>query len=85
MREDHAGDAGHRQRIDEAGDRASAATSRTIAGRISLQHGSVSSGEVQGGDHEVDGLDADERDDDAAEAVDQQVAPQQRGRRRSAR
>ena len=53
-----------------------------------FQHDCLSSGEVQGRDDEVDGLDADERDDDAAEAVDQQVAPQQRagadrrGRRR---
>src|ERR1700674_41157 len=34
--------------------------------------------QMQGGDHEVDGLDADKRNDDAAEAVDQQVAAQQR-------
>ena len=33
---------------------------------------------MQGRDDEVDGLDADEGDDDAAEAVDQQVAAQQR-------
>ena len=32
----------------------------------------------EGGDDEVDHLDADERHDDAAEAVDQQVAAQQR-------
>ena len=54
-----------------------------MAGRISLQHDCFSSGEVQGGDDEVDRLDADERNDDAADAVDQQVAAQQRRRRRS--
>ena len=52
----------------------------TSAGRSCVQHGSVSSGEAQGGDDEVDRLDADERHDDAAEAVDQEVAPQQRRR-----
>src|ERR1700731_3823200 len=35
-------------------------------------------GEMQGGDDEVDGLDADKRNDDAADAVDHQVALQQR-------
>ena len=40
----------------------------------------ISSGEMQGGDDEVDDLDADERHDEAAEAVDQKVAAQQRGR-----
>src|ERR1700728_3900915 len=34
--------------------------------------------QVQGGDHEVDGLDADKGNDDAAEAVDHQVTAQQR-------
>jgi hypothetical protein len=33
---------------------------------------------VQGGDQQVDRLDADERNDDAADAVEQQIAPQQR-------
>ncbi len=32
-------------------------------------------GQVQGGDDEVDGLDADKGNDDAADAVDHQVAP----------
>src|SRR5262249_17883641 len=36
------------------------------------------SGEVEGGEHEIDRLDADEWNDDAADAIDQQVAPQQR-------
>src|ERR1700754_1945280 len=35
-------------------------------------------GQVQSRDHEVDGLDADEGNDDAAEAIDQQVTAQQR-------
>ena len=35
-------------------------------------------GQVQGGHHEVDGLDADKGNDDAAETVDQQVAAEQR-------
>ena len=41
--------------------------------------------QVQGRDHEVDGLDADERNDDAADAIDHQVTAQQRaGPRKSA-
>ena len=36
----------------------------------------VSSHEVKGRDHEVDGLHPDERNDDAADAVDPKVAPQ---------
>src|SRR6478752_7956024 len=63
---------------------AARATTKTIAGRISFnmtyppQAGA--SGQVQGSDNEVDRLDADERNDDAADAVDQQVASQQRTR-----
>ena len=34
--------------------------------------------ESKRGDDDVDDLDPDERDDDAADAVDQQVAPEQR-------
>ena len=37
----------------------------------------ISSGEVKRGDQQIQRLDADERDDDAADAVDQQVALQQ--------
>src|SRR3954451_18048827 len=33
--------------------------------------------EVQGNDHEIDRLDADEGNNNAAEAVDQQIAPEQ--------
>ena len=36
-------------------------------------------GQVEGGDDDVDELDADEGGDDAADAVDEQVAAQQRG------
>src|SRR6185369_1241400 len=43
-----------------------------------FKHGSVSLGEMQATDHEVDGLDADKWNDHAAEAVDQQVAAQKR-------
>ena len=38
----------------------------------------ASLGKPERGDDEIDELDADERHDDAAEAVDEQVAPQQR-------
>src|ERR1700755_3442969 len=48
-----------------------------MAGRISFNM-MFSSDEVQGGDDEVDRLDADERDDDAADAVDEKVTAQQR-------
>ena len=41
-----------------------------------------SSRQADGRDDQVDELDADERGDDAAQAVDQQVAPQQVGGRR---
>src|SRR5271167_3254978 len=65
------------------------AITRTMAGRISrnmanlpertnLQNENVCSDEMQGIDHEVDGLDPGERNDDAAEPVDQQVPLQQR-------
>ena len=50
-----------------------------MAGRISPQHGSPSSSfdQMQGGDGEVDRLDADKGNDDATEAVDQQITAQQ--------
>src|SRR5258708_37641994 len=38
------------------------------------------SGEMERGDQDVDGLDADERNDHAAEAVDKKIAGQNRGR-----
>src|ERR1700685_1403550 len=37
------------------------------------------SGEMQRGDHDVDSLDADERNNHAAEAVDNKIASQNRG------
>src|SRR5277367_2632598 len=40
----------------------------------------LTSGEMQRGDRDVDGLDADERNDHAAEAVDKKIAGQNRGR-----
>ena len=49
------------------------------------QHGShLLQIEADGIDDDVDGLDADERHDHAADAVDQQVAAQQRARRLTA-
>src|SRR3974390_51940 len=54
-------------------------TTRTIAGRISFNMALPRSGEVQCADKQVDRLDTDERNDDSAYTVDQQVAPQQRG------
>src|SRR5271154_1997954 len=40
----------------------------------------LTSGEMQRGDHDVDGLDADERNNHAAETVDEKIAGQNRGR-----
>ena len=44
-----------------------------------FQHGALLSGEADGGDGKVDQLDADERHDQPADAIDEQVALQQRG------
>src|SRR5580700_9867037 len=49
---------------------------RTTAGRSSRNMMS-SSREMQGRNNEVDGLDAEKRNQDAADAVDQQIATQQ--------
>src|SRR6185312_12763940 len=54
------------------------ATTKTMAGRISLSMVSSLS-EMQRGDGEINRLDADEGQDDAAGAVDEQIAPQERG------
>src|SRR6516162_2412653 len=54
------------------------ATMSTMAGRISFSM-ALSSGEVQGRNDEVNGLDADEWNNDAPDAVDKKIAPQQRG------
>src|ERR1700738_2179196 len=60
------------------------ATMNTIAGRISRNMmfllRPIFSSQVQGVDHEVDRLDADEWNNDAANAVNQQIAAQQRAR-----
>src|SRR3954451_7312469 len=58
------------------------ATMNTMAGRICFNMTSLlspdSSNQVQGRDHEVDRLDADERNDDAAKAINQQITLEQR-------
>src|ERR1700745_2692254 len=54
------------------------ATRTTMAGRISRNMTRSPSGEMQGRNDNVDGLDADERDDDAADAVDPKIAAEQR-------
>ena len=52
-------------------------TSKTIGGTKLSEHGSMLLYDQPQGDQEhVDQLDAEERDDDAAHAVDQQVAAQ---------
>src|SRR5215831_16148151 len=45
---------------------------------LSIKSGCVL-GEMHSGHHEVDRLDAEERNDDAADSVDQKVEPQQSG------
>src|SRR5215472_1196288 len=50
----------------------------TMAGRICFTMGQ-SSRKADGGHEHVDELDADERDDNAAKAVDQKIAPQDAG------
>ena len=55
-------------------------TTSTKRGADIFPHDGLSSGETQGHDDEVDGLDADKRKHDAAQAVDQQIAAQERGR-----
>src|SRR5664279_2395856 len=46
------------------------------APRISEKRSFIGLHQIEGGDDDVDGFNADERNDDAAEAVDQQVALQ---------
>src|SRR5580700_9653125 len=53
------------------------ATRTTIAGRISRNMTLCSSSQVQDRDHEIDGLDADEGDDYAADSIDQKIAQKQ--------
>src|ERR1700683_5651616 len=54
------------------------ATRTTIAGRISRNMTLCSSSQMQDRDHEIDGLDADKRNDHAADSVDQKIAQKQR-------
>src|SRR4029079_6593586 len=51
---------------------------KTMAGRTSCNMRLSCLGEVQGRDQEVDGLDADEWNEDAAKPVDQEIAAEQR-------
>ncbi len=82
MRKDELSDPGHSERIDEAGDHRHDDDHHDRRSDLS-QHEKQSSGKANGGDGEVDQLDADERHDDAAHAVDQQVSAQdRRGARR---
>ena len=66
---DGLGDAGHGQRIGEAGEDGQH-DDHDEGGAELVQHVNIPSGEAEGGDRDVDQLDADERHDDAAEAVD---------------
>ena len=45
-----------------------------MAGRICFSMGCVLQGEADGGDGYIDELDADERHNDAADAIDQEIA-----------
>ncbi len=70
-------DAGDRQRIGEAGE--DGEEDRQDDGGAKMDWSMVSH-QIEGGDDEVDQLDADERHDEPAEAVDEEVAAKQRGR-----
>ena len=72
-------DAGHGQRIGDAGEQREQRQQHERGAKMG-EHDSLlqAADREQRGDDEVDDLDADERHDDAAEPVDQQVAPQQR-------
>src|ERR1700692_960616 len=54
------------------------ATRTTIAGLISRNMTFCSSSQVQDRDHQIDGLDADEGDDYAADSINQKIAQKQR-------
>src|SRR5580704_17447579 len=54
------------------------ATRTTIAGRISRNMTVCSLSQMQDRNHEIDGLDADERDDHAADSIDQKITQKQR-------
>ena len=70
------GNSCHRQRIDKAGEDAEQ-DDKDKRGTQMLEHGRASiSGEVEGGDDDVDRLDADEGQDEAAQAIDEKIAPE---------
>ncbi len=73
-------------RIGEAGDHRERQQDRHRRPELGFDEASHRGllGQVNGGDEEVDRLDPEERGDDPADAVDQQVPPQQIGRRRGA-
>ena len=78
MRKEQLRDARHRQRIGDAGDQRHDDDHQDGGTNAVSCHCDASLDEADGGDDHVDQLDADERHDDAAEAVDQQIAAQQR-------
>ena len=80
-REQRLGDAGHAERIDQAGDDRER-DDHDDRGSELFQHWSDPLREADGRDGHVDRLDADEGNDDAAEAIDQQVAATAARRRR---
>ena len=71
-------DAGDQQGISDAGND-SQPQQHDEGGFEFFQHGGLLLSQVQPDQYQVDGLDADERHDQAAEAVDQQVAIQDGG------
>ena len=77
---DRSGDAGHDQGIDKPGDHGERDDEHERGADFFQHDVSSSLGEVQGGDQDVDHLDADKGNDDAAEPIDQQIAPEQRTR-----
>jgi hypothetical protein len=78
VREDDLRDAGHDQRVDHAGDRGH--HQQHHQGGTKCAHGESFSDQPARGEQHIDRFDAGERRYDAAEAVDQEVAPQQRRR-----
>ena len=75
MREESCAMPGHAERINETGnDRHN--DDHHDRGTDLSQHGTRSSGKADSGDGEIDQLDADERHDDPANAIDQQVPAQ---------
>ena len=83
MRKDELGDAGDRQRVEQAGDHGQEQASSRIAGRSSesmIMLFSSPQARCSAATRMSISLDADERDDDAAHAVDQEIAAQERRR-----